>query len=161
MNRSQRHSRMSGDLSLLADHPPLFAVGRADKLGAHLDHLPLSSHQWRPDVPLELSQVFGVLLAKWLQCRPAEPQQVVDALQVWARGADVAALARRGVGEERSAEQDGPRSTGVALAASTNEASLASASHWARRHRHGLIIGVLLALVGLGLCILWLFLTTK
>jgi len=80
---------------LLAGHSPFFAPEYqrvVDQLAAHAEAPAPSIRQLRPEVPRRLEEILDRLLAKRTADRFAIPGEVVQALEPWAVGSDLARL---------------------------------------------------------------------
>jgi uncharacterized protein (TIGR03067 family) len=70
---------------LLAGHAPFPHGSAVEKVKAHLEQTPRPLGEVRPDVPAELAQVLGRMLAKDPAARYQTPAEVAEALVPWAR----------------------------------------------------------------------------
>jgi serine/threonine protein kinase len=80
---------------LLAGRVPFPEGTRFQKLEAHRTRQPVPLNQLHPEVPVPLTEVLNMMLAKTPERRPRTPLEVARAMEPFCRGARLARLLER------------------------------------------------------------------
>jgi hypothetical protein len=109
---------------LLTGQPPFPEGTMISKVMAHLDQTPRSLHEFRNDVPPELAELIGRMMAKKPAERYQTPIEVARDLSVFVKEALAGKSSRKNTGETRKATaRPGETTSGVRLTAAAPTAA--------------------------------------